>query len=670
MKKTISAGIGLLLILTSGIKGQAQTASYKITTEIINHKQVSPLIYGNFIELGFGKQPEGMWSEKLFNASFEEIIPYKAAMWSYLRRDQDDDIMHRPWYHSAYQEDQWYVKQADGTNTPVLYRKYSGFYHGLQAVQLNNNQGKSRIYLAQDRIWLNKGIGTIFKGYMMNNRPGNNPAGPVKVTIGLYQNKNFGNPLAEKEIIVEGGTFREYSAEMNTGGYEGPATFAVSIEPGRNASFDGFSLMPGDNVEGWRKEVIDALKEIHVPIIRYPGGCFASFYNWCDGIGPRKDRKPVNSEYWGGLEENFTGTTEFLTMCRMVGAEPFICVNMMTGSAVEAANWISYCNSTKGDLMNDLRRQHGFPEPFKVRYWELDNETYRRWNYEEYAQRCVEFSKAMKAADPSVQLVMVGYGPFNINLRDMLEIAGKHIDLVTDRASTEPELRKDLAIISEYNSKNGTNIRLCNTEWWGHIAEGRGGVAAKLMSKPEDPARVSQHQLKVTWNYAMNTANKLLMFQRLGGDFEFANFNNLCNTWGQNIIESPKEKSFISAAGRMFSLMSKSKAAWVCKTDTIRNINGILVQATLSENKKDLIIYALNYLDNQQKINIDLTAFKVNPKDCTVKTLFADGAVAQNKLDDPNQIKKEEQVISPKSVKKPEFILKPWSLTEVTLKLN
>src|SRR5512133_2484084 len=106
MKKSILSFLGLSAILITGVTGQGQIASYKVIPEIINKKPVSPLIYGNFIELGFGKQPEGMWSEKLFNASFEEITPYKAAMWSYLRKDPDDDIRQRPWYHSAYQEDQ------------------------------------------------------------------------------------------------------------------------------------------------------------------------------------------------------------------------------------------------------------------------------------------------------------------------------------------------------------------------------------------------------------------------------------------------------------------------------------------------------------------------------------------------------------------------------------
>ncbi len=673
MKKIFASHLCSAFIMTViplYINAQVQTATYRVTQEIINKKPVNSMIYGNFIEIGFGRQAEGMWSEKLYNASFEEVIPYKPSMWSYLRRSPEDDIRQRPWWHSGYEEDQWYAYQADSKENPLLYRKYGGFYHGLQAVQLNNSLKKTKAYLAQDGIWINKGIACIFKGFMMNNREGDKPLKPVKVTIGLYLNKAFGNPISEMTVTVDGGVYKEYSVELNTGDFEGFATFAVSIEPGSNASFDGFSLMPVDNVDGWRKDVIDALKQIHVPIIRYPGGCFASFYNWRDGIGPRKDRRPVNSEYWGGLEENFTGTAEFLEMCNMVGSEPFICVNMMTGSPSEAAAWIRYCNSTDDDEMGKLRKEHGYEDPFRVKYWELDNETYRRWGYEEYARRCIEFSKYMKAADPSIQLVLVGYGSFNLNLREMLDIAGEHIDLVCDRATTEFALRKDLEIISEYNRKHGTNIRLCNTEWWAHINEGRGNLAKKILANPLDPDRVATHQVKVTWNYAMNIVNKLLMFQRLGGDFEFANFNNMCNTWGQNIIESPKERSFISAAGRIFELMSRSEAAWVHKTDTLKNIDGILIQAASSADNRKLILYALSYLDNEQKINVDLSAFKTDPKNCVIKRVYSDGPVAANKLNDPDRIKKEQETVNLRSSGKQIIVLKPWSVTEITINIR
>ncbi len=653
--------IGVLTVQLIG--AQAPGGSYRVTPRVINAKAVSSLIYGNFIELGFGRQIEGMWSEKLFNASFEEITPYKQSMWSYLRRTPEDDMTLKPWWHSGYEEYPWYSVLSDRKDVAITYRRYGGFYHGLQAVMLNNNQEKLKVYLAQDGIWIKKRVSCKFKGYMMNNRIGNNPLSSVKVTVGLYSLKDFTHPLAEKTITVDGGFFKEYSVELNAGDFEGRATFAVSIEPGASASFDGFSLMPSDNIEGWRKDVIEALRKIHVPIMRYPGGCFASFYNWRSGIGPRADRMPVNSEYWGGLEENNVGTAEFIEMCRMIGTEPFICVNMLTGSPADAAEWIAYCNSTSGDRMNLLRKEHGYPEPLTVKYWELDNETYRRYGYEEYAKRCVEFSKAMKAADPAIQLVMVGYHTFNSNLREMLEIAGQYIDLVADRSVDETVLKKDLEIINAYNKMHGTSIRLCNTEWWAQFPKER------IVVSPQDPSRVSDHQVKILWNYAMNVASRLLLFQRLGGDFEFANFNNLCNTWGQNIIECPKDTVIISAAGKVFELMSRSKSAWVLTTDTLASAKGVIVQSTTNLNKDRLIFYLLNYNQGQSLINLDLSAFKVTSNEATVRTVFSDNPLGSNAVSVKNKVLSAEQFIRMRNTKKPQFTLKPWSVTEITINL-
>jgi alpha-L-arabinofuranosidase len=651
------------------LSAQKPAAVFKVTSGIVNPKPVSRLIYGNFIELGFGRQIEGMWSEKLFNASFEEITPYKSSMWSYLRRTPEDDLTKKPWWHSGYEEDPWYSVLADGKDVAINYRRYGGFYHGLQAVMLNNSQSKLKAFLAQDGIWINKGINCLFKGYIMNNRTAGDAAIPLKVTIGLYPLKDFGHPIVEKTITVDANFFREYSTDLNAGNYVGSATFAVSVEPGTSASFDGFSLMPADNINGWRKDVIAALKQIYVPIIRFPGGCFASFYNWRSGIGPRADRKPVNSEYWGGLEENNVGTAEFIKMCRVIGAEPFICINMLTGSPMEAAEWISYCNSTSGGRMNILRKEHGYPEPLTVKYWELDNETYRRFGYEEYAKRCVEFSKAMKAADPAIQLVMVGYAGFNANLKEMLDIAGPYIDLVTDRSGIEPAIKKDLDIISEYNRSHTTNIRLCNTEWWAQFPQQVGNKAGKIVNPELDPPRMAGHLTKITWNYAMNVASRLLMFQRLGGDFEFSNFNNLCNTWGQNIINSPKDSVYISAVGRVFELMSRSKASWVLTTDTISAKKGVLVQSTTTVNKDKLIFYLLNYLPDQSQVSLDLSSFKVTSKEAVVKSVYSDDPFSANTPMNRNAILSAAQVIKLDNPKKPVFTIKPWSVTEITINL-
>jgi hypothetical protein len=167
----------------------------------------------------------------------------------------------------------------------------------------------------------------------------------------------------------------------------------------------------------------------------------------------------------------------------------------------------------------------------------------------------------------------------------------------------------------------------------------------------------------------MNTVYQLFTFQRLGNDFLWSNFNNLANTWGQNIIECPKDTAFISSVGRVFELMSKSKSAWVLKTDTLTNVNGVFIQATTSANKDKLIFYLLNYLPSQSQVNLDLTAFNITAKEAVVKTVNSEGPFSANTSANTKKVLSSEQVIKINSTKKPVFTLKPWSVTEITLSL-
>ena len=567
---------GLISILSA----QNPVAVYKIYPEVNRSKPVNPLIYGNFVELGLARQIEGLWAEKLYNASFEDVPSLKPNLYDWLGRTPADDLSREKWWHSGYEINNWYIWPAS-PDVKQETNRYWNFHHGLQAIVLENNQKSGKAFMAQHGIWIDPGVKYLFRGYFSNNRTADPKPDTVLVTIGLYPEKQTDKPFAEQTIMVPDGIFREFTVQLDPGNYHGRATFAASIKPGTRVAMDGFSLMPLNSERGWRKEVVEALKAIHVPMIRFPGGCFASFYDWREGVGPRLDRQPVVSEYWGGIEENHAGTVEFIELCRMIGAEPFLCANMLTGTADRAADWVGYCNGSQDSDKGALRKQHGYPNPFQVKYWELDNEAYRRFGWQEYAKRCVEFSIAMKKADPGIKLVMVGYWRYNNNLKEMLEIAGKYIDVITDRATSESDLLKDLEIIQYYNRINGTRITLSNTEWLAPLDWSKSSLDALNFQKSPNEMSLQEHE--ISWNYAMNTARQLLLFQRLGGDFEFASFNNLGNTWGQNIIECPKDTVFISAAGRIFELMSRSTLQYVIRTDTLLRLPGVFIQGGVGE---------------------------------------------------------------------------------------
>lgn len=131
------------------------------------------------------------------------------------------------------------------------------------------------------------------------------------------------------------------------------------------------------NINGVRKDVIEALRNIKAPVIRWPGGCFADTYHWKDAVGPREQRKPIINVHWGMvLEDNSFGTHEFLNMCEQIGAEPYICANVGSGSVQEFAQWVEYTTYDGNSAMAQWRRTNGREKPWKVQFWGIGNENW------------------------------------------------------------------------------------------------------------------------------------------------------------------------------------------------------------------------------------------------------------------------------------------------------
>lgn len=169
------------------------------------------------------------------------------------------------------------------------------------------------------------------------------------------------------------------------------------------------------NATGHRNDVIELLKDVKTPVLRYPGGNFVSNYHWEDGIGAKESRKKRYEYAWGTVEDNQFGTNEFIQLCKATGAEPYICCNMGSGTIEEAMNWVEYCNSERDTFYANLRNENGFKDPFNVKYWGLGNELYAPWqmgaatNARDYATKALEFGKAIRFADPNAHLIACGF---------------------------------------------------------------------------------------------------------------------------------------------------------------------------------------------------------------------------------------------------------------------
>jgi alpha-N-arabinofuranosidase len=175
--------------------------------------------------------------------------------------------------------------------------------------------------------------------------------------------------------------------------------------------YDPGSALSDDR--GFRADVLDQARLLRMPLLRWPGGNFVSNYHWTDGIGPRQQRPRRLELAWQAEEPNTFGTDEFVEYCRALGSEPYICLNMGTGTLEEALAWVEYCNGAGNTYWANLRRTNGHAEPYNIRYWGLGNEMWGDWQVghltaDEYVARARSWANALRRADRTIELVGCG----------------------------------------------------------------------------------------------------------------------------------------------------------------------------------------------------------------------------------------------------------------------
>lgn len=194
-----------------------------------------------------------------------------------------------------------------------------------------------------------------------------------------------------------------------------PRIYGAFLEHLGRAIYEGI-YEPGHataNNEGFRADVLDLVRDLEVPIVRYPGGNFVSGYNWEDGVGPVEDRPTRLELAWKSTEPNSFGTNEFLSWTKQAGAQAMMAVNLGTRGVADAGNLLEYCNHPSGTYWSDLRRSHGVADPHNIKLWCLGNEMDGHWQIghktaDEYGRVAQESAKVMRWIDPSIELVACG----------------------------------------------------------------------------------------------------------------------------------------------------------------------------------------------------------------------------------------------------------------------
>ena len=222
---------------------------------------------------------------------------------------------------------------------------------------------------------------------------------------------------------------------------------------------------PLSDEDGLRTDVLDAMRHIKVPVLRWPGGCFVSSYHWKDAVGEK--RTPFFDKAWRVEDPNTFGTDEYVNMCRKIGCEPYICTNAGTGTAEEMSDWVEYCNLENEGQYARWRIANGCEKPHKVKYWSVGNENYGAWEIgaksaEEWGRLVAEASKMIKHVDPETELTAAALTDLDWNI-NLLRMSSQFLDWISiHRYWDDVHEHNDLAdyeTVMAFTNHTGDSIR-------------------------------------------------------------------------------------------------------------------------------------------------------------------------------------------------------------------
>jgi len=427
---------------------------------------------------------------------------------------------------------------------------------------------------------------------------------------------------------------------------------------------DGNTKIP--NKDGIRLDVIEALKKLKVPVLRWPGGCFADTYHWQDGIGPKAERPSMLNIWWGNVkEDNSFGTNEFLNMCEVLGAEPYLSGNVGSGTPQELADWVKYTTHPGGSSpMPELRTKYGRQNPWKVKFWGMGNEAWGcggNMTAEHYADVYRQYATFMTDWTNSDGLYRIASGASDDDYHwtevlmkqlppKMFDALGLHHYSVIDwnkkgssisfsereyfttmqRALRMEELvTKHSAIMDKYDPKKTKSLAVDEWGGWYDVVEGTNGAFLFQQNTMRD---------------AMIAGTTLNTFNNHADRVKMANLAQIINVL-QAVILTNEEKMIVTPTYHVMEMYNVHQDALMLPVTVTSNKYTLdkdvldAVSASVSKDKNGAIHISLTNIDarNDQDVTLDLGA--IAAKTITGRILRSDKLQDYNSFENPEKIK-------------------------------
>ncbi len=386
-----------LLASPSFVQSQARTVTATIDTSKTG-APISKYIYGQFLEHGGDIVNTGIWSEMLVDRKFF----YPVAAGAPTPPPVIGNAAGNPRFRRI--PTRWWAP-IGGAACVTMDTKapYTGDQTPLVSLDAKEAHGFS-----QSGIAVRKG-----KAYAGRIVLAGSPGAVVKVTL------IWGKEATARQTVTIhalGVVYRKFPLHYSSPADTDDATLEITGTGAGSFHVGAVSLMPADNIDGFRPEVIAALKQLRFGVLRFPGGNFVSAYEWRYGVGDIDKRPPIFDPVWHAVQPNDVGTDEFLTLCRLLGVDPYITVNAGFGDAWSARELVEYTNGAATTPMGKWRAQNGHPEPYHVKFWGVGNEPWGDYqmgamSLPQFELKHNLFAKEMKKVDPTIKLIAGGAMP-------------------------------------------------------------------------------------------------------------------------------------------------------------------------------------------------------------------------------------------------------------------